>query len=108
VPGPVPEITVAELASRLPAAVLVDVRQPEEYVEAHVPTARLIPLQELPDRVGELPAGERIYVICHSGGRSLRASEFLVAGGIDAVNVGGGTLAWIESGQDVVVGDQPA
>jgi rhodanese-related sulfurtransferase len=108
VPDPVPEITVAELASRLPEALLVDVRQPAEYVEAHVPTARLVPLQELPDRVGELPAGEPVFVICRSGARSLVASEFLVAQGFEAVNVAGGTLAWIEAGKDVVVGDQPA
>ena len=60
-PGPAPEIreireiTVAELAGRLPAAPLVDVRRPDEYAEAHVPSAQLIPLQELADRVGRGP-----------------------------------------------------
>ena len=51
----IPEITVDELAARLDDVVLIDVRQPDEYVAGHVPPARLIPLYEVPDHVGELP-----------------------------------------------------
>ena len=64
----VPEISVDELAGRLDAgAFLLDVRQPDEYGEAHVPGARLIPLDEVPERVGELPPDTEILVICRSG-----------------------------------------
>jgi rhodanese-related sulfurtransferase len=101
----VAEISVDELASRLDAgAVVLDVRQPDEYEAGHVPGARLIPLAEVPDRVGELPRAEELLVICRSGARSLAAAEFLEQQEFTAVNVSGGTLAWIESGREVVTG----
>jgi rhodanese-related sulfurtransferase len=97
-----PEITVDELARRLErGAVLVDVRQPDEYAEAHVPGAVLIPLNELPDRVGDVPKADEVLVICRSGGRSAMACEFLEDQGINAVNVVGGTLAWLDAGRAV-------
>ena len=105
----VQEISVAELAERLDAsAVVVDVRQPDEYLSGHVPGAVLIPLNDVPDRYGELPTDREVLVVCRSGGRSYVASEFLVANGVRAVNVAGGTLAWIESGREVVEGESPS
>ena len=102
-----PEISVDDLAARLETgAVLIDVREPDEYVDGHVPSARLIPLAEVPERLAEVPADHTVHVVCRSGGRSLRAAEFLASRGVDAVNVTGGTLAWIESGREVVTGDQ--
>jgi rhodanese-related sulfurtransferase len=99
----VPEITVDELDTRLAAgATLIDVRQPEEYVAGHVAEARLIPLAKVPDHVGEL-TGE-VLVICRSGARSYAAAEFLREQEVDAINVAGGTMAWIDSGRDVVTG----
>ncbi len=101
----VSEISVDELAARLEAgAFVLDVRQPDEYVAGHVPGACLIPLGEVPDRLGELPADQELLVICRSGGRSFTAAEFLEQQHIRAVNVAGGTLAWIESGREVVTG----
>ncbi len=106
---PVHEITVDELATRLDAGALtVDVRQPDEYVAGHVPGAVLVPLNDVPARIGEFPTGQVVPVICRSGARSLAACEYLVANGIDAVNVIGGTLAWVESGRGVVRGDRPS
>jgi len=105
----VQEISVAELAERLDAsAVVVDVRQPDEYLGGHVPGAVLIPLNDVPERFGELPTDREVLVVCRSGGRSYVASEFLVANGVRAVNVAGGTLAWIESGREVVEGESPS
>jgi len=105
----VPEIDVDELAQRLSAgAFLLDVRQPEEYTEAHVSGAHLVPLDEVPARAGDLPTGEEILVICRSGARSHRAAEYLIhQHDLQAVNVAGGTLAWIDSGRDIVVGTEP-
>jgi rhodanese-related sulfurtransferase len=101
----VPEISVDELAARLDAgAFLLDVRQPAEYEAAHVPGAQLIPLGEVPDRLGEIPRGDDLLVICRTGARSLAAAEFLEQQQIPAANVAGGTLAWIDSGRDVVTG----
>ena len=105
----VQQISVAELAERLDAsAVVVDVRQPDEYLGGHVPGAVLIPLNDVPVRYGELPTDREVLVVCRSGGRSYVASEFLVANGVRAVNVAGGTLAWIESGREVVEGESPS
>ena len=99
------EIDVDELASRLErGAALIDVRQPDEYEEARVPQAVLIPLAELPDRVGELPTDAPLVIICRSGARSMRACEFLAGSGVEAANVAGGTLAWIDSGREVATG----
>lgn len=106
---PIREITVDELAARLEhGAALVDVRQPDEYALGHVASAVLIPLAELPDRVAELPSGGELYLICRTGGRSMRACEFLAEHGVDAVNVAGGTMAWIDSDRSVVGGDSPS
>ena len=103
------EIDVAELA-RLRAAgdvALVDVRRPDEYAEGHVSGAQLIPLDELPDRVAELPGVTPLYIICRSGSRSAVAADFLAEQQIEAVNVAGGTLAWMREGNDVVTGSNP-
>ncbi|HMS87642.1 MAG TPA: rhodanese-like domain-containing protein [Acidimicrobiales bacterium] len=103
----VPEIDVDEAARRRQAGTpVVDVREPHEYVEGHVPGAVLIPLGELAHRVGELPAGE-VLLVCRSGARSRRAAEHLLTQGVQAVNVGGGTIAWIEAGHPVVAGEDP-
>ncbi len=62
----------------------------------------------MPDHVGELPVDQEVVVMCRSGARSEVASEFLIENGVSAVNLAGGTLAWIETGHEVVAADQPA
>jgi rhodanese-related sulfurtransferase len=95
----VEEITVEELAPRLDAgAVLVDVRELNEIAQVRVPGVIAIPLGEVVERSDEIPVGE-LYVICRSGARSARACEMLEAKGLRAVNVAGGTLAWVDSGR---------
>lgn len=106
----VPGIAVTDLSRLLDdggsadGVVLIDVREESEYVSGHAPSARLVPLQTVPEAVGTLPTDAPVYVICHSGGRSHRAAEFLRAQGVDAVNVLGGTSAWIEAGLPVATG----
>ncbi len=74
----VPEIDVDELRTHHEAgAPIIDVRQPDEYDEAHVPGAQLIPLGEVPERMDELPDARPLYLICRSGARSGKAGEFL-------------------------------
>lgn len=95
----IPTIDIGTLSEALDAgAPVFDVREPDEYQDAHVPGARLVPLAEVPDRAGEFPDDREVYVICKSGGRSARAVELLRDRGVDAVNVAGGTSAWIEAG----------
>ena len=104
----VPEIDVTELARRHAAgAFVLDVRQPDEYEAGHVPGAVLIPLDQLGARQDELPADRELLVICRSGGRSAAAVEALAAAGYDAVNIAGGTMAWIDAGHRVEEGAQP-
>jgi rhodanese-related sulfurtransferase len=103
----VPEIDVADLQERLesPGVTLIDVREPDEYEAVHVPGARLVPLRTVPDQLDVIPADDGpVYVICAMGGRSLRAAEFYRAKGIDAVNVAGGTNAWVEAGHPTAAG----
>jgi rhodanese-related sulfurtransferase len=83
-------------------AVLIDVREPWEHAQRRIPTAVLIPLNELPDRVAEIPADQDIYVHCRAGGRSAKAVEYLrQAGRPRSVNVGGGIDAWATAGLPV-------
>jgi rhodanese-related sulfurtransferase len=108
--GPIPEIHVDELKQLVDGGeiVVIDVRMQDEYDESHMPGAMLIPLPELTARHDEIPASGTVYVICRSGARSLKACEFLVGTGRAAVNVGGGTLAWVEAGHPVATGPEPA
>jgi rhodanese-related sulfurtransferase len=106
--GPIAEIRVEELKPLSDAgAVVVDVRMPDEYAEAHLPGALLIPLPEIPERHDEIPAADTVYVICRSGARSMKACEFLAGAGRDAINVAGGTMAWLEAGYPAATGPEP-
>jgi rhodanese-related sulfurtransferase len=82
-----------------PAALeVVDVREPYEYAEGHVPGARLVPLAGVPQLVGDLPTDRPVYLVCAVGGRSAQAAMFLAHHGVDAVNVEGGTGDWAAAG----------
>lgn len=83
---------------------LIDVREPDEYAAGHAPGAINLPLSELTDRVGEVPRDTEVHVICQAGGRSAQATELLSAHGIDAVNIDGGTNAWIQQGHPLESG----
>jgi rhodanese-related sulfurtransferase len=103
----VPQVTVDDLAERGADASVIDVRQPDEYEEYHIPGARLIPMSEVPERVAELAGAETVYVICQTGSRSQRVCEFAAARGYDVANVIGGTLAWVRAGHPIVTGPEP-
>ena len=92
------EITVDQLRERLatkPSPFVLDVRQPEEHAVSRIEGAVLIPLGELPTRLAELPRDCPIVVACKSGGRSARATQFLMAQGFtDVANLIGGNDQW--------------
>jgi len=102
---PVSEVTIDELESALArGARVVDVREEHEFAAGRVPGAQLVPMGTVPERLDAFRSEdgvEPVYVICQSGGRSGRVCEFLAAQGIDAVNVAGGTGAWVMSGREV-------
>ena len=103
----VPEEDVDELASRLAeGAPLLDVRDPQEVEEVREPGGLRIPLKSMPDRFDEIPAAATIFVICAVGGRSRAAAEFLRNRGVDAVNVAGGTNAWVAADFDTESGPE--
>jgi rhodanese-related sulfurtransferase len=105
----VPEIDIDALESLLSSgAVVVDVREDDEYADGHVSGAVHIPLGTVPERFEEIPVDRPVYVICARGSRSARAVEFLRTKGVDAVNVAGGTLAWTNSDRPVTTGTQPS
>lgn len=91
----VPTVTVDGLPNPLPAGLIVlDVREDHEWAEGHIPGAVHIPLGELLERKGELDSQAQTLVVCHVGGRSARATAYLVANGHPAVNLDGGMVAW--------------
>jgi rhodanese-related sulfurtransferase len=74
---------------------LLDVREPWEIAIAAIPGALTIPMHELPARLTELDAAAEIIVMCHAGGRSQRAADYLAAQGYLRVsNLHGGITAW--------------
>jgi molybdopterin/thiamine biosynthesis adenylyltransferase/rhodanese-related sulfurtransferase len=95
----VPQIGPEELKRRQTAGedvFVLDVREPHEYQIANI-GGHLIPLNDLPKRVGELDREKNIVVQCKSGGRSQRAAEFLQQQGFQHIeNLAGGITAWSE------------
>jgi len=97
-------VDARELIELTPSIIILDVRTVGEYEEEHLEGATNIPVQELPERVGELPINSFILVYCKSGVRSVQASEILVEEGYDYVhNMGGGIEAWKEEHLPIVV-----
>lgn len=80
-------------------AAILDVREDDEWVLGRAAGAMHIPLGQLPDRFEELDPDTDYYVICRTGGRSMRAADFLVNRGYSALNVAGGSGAWLEAGR---------
>ena len=93
----VPQITVNELKQRIDAGedlFILDVREPFEYQIANI-GGKLIPQNEVPQRLGEIDRDREIIVHCKGGVRSQRIAEFLKQSGYsEVVNVAGGILAW--------------
>ncbi|MBN9109746.1 MAG: rhodanese-like domain-containing protein [Pseudonocardia sp.] len=99
----VKEIDVDGFASARDGFEVLDVRSPEEFASGHVPGAVNVPLPGLGAVAGRF-AGQRVFVICQSGGRSATAARTLTAAGADATSVAGGTAGWLESGRRVDTG----
>ena len=83
-------------------AKILDVREDYEWEEGHIAGAQHLPLDQVPARYGEVPLDEDVYVICRSGGRSLRATAYLNQYGFDAYNVVGGMGAWQDAEKPMV------
>lgn len=98
-PPRVSEVSPAEARERQQAgALLVDVREPEEWREGHAAGARHLPLGELSHKIATLPKDREVLFICRSGNRSAKATVAARAAGLNATNVAGGTSAWARAG----------
>ncbi|MEU0312018.1 rhodanese-like domain-containing protein [Nocardioides sp. NPDC006273] len=96
------ETTIDQLAAALDqGAAVIDVREPAEFREGHVPGAINIPMDQLFARLGEVDRDRSVHMVCASGNRSGAMTEVLTANGFDAINVAGGTNAWIRSGRPI-------
>ena len=100
--SPVPTLGVSEVYELLRSgAPLVDVREPDEFAQVHAVGARLVPLNTVPQHLEDwakhrLDAAQPpVYIICLSGGRSHAAAAWLISQGVNAVNIAGGTQAWV-------------
>lgn len=101
----VPDIEADRFAAaHSPGAFGLDVRGPTEYVDAHLPGARLVPMGQPPGLLPERPRTERVSVICATGNRSFTAAEWSRRAGVDAVSAAGGTADWRRQGRPVVRG----
>ena len=94
----VPSVSVTEAAQRLqePNTLLIDVRSAQEYQAGHATGAVSAPPESID--ADALKKYDAVYVLCRSGGRSGAVAKALIAHGVKAVNVSGGTMTWHASG----------
>ncbi|GGP70168.1 MULTISPECIES: rhodanese-like domain-containing protein [Streptomyces] len=87
-------------------ALVLDVREDDEWAAGHVEGALHVPMSDFVARFGDVTQavedGRRAYVMCRVGGRSAQVTQYLVQQGIDAVNVDGGMQAWDAAGRPMV------
>jgi rhodanese-related sulfurtransferase len=94
-------IQAQQRLNKSPKPFLLDVRQPEEYKNGHIPGAKLIPLDQLNERIKEIPGNREIICVCRSGNRSRTATGQLVTAGYKASNLKGGMIGWSRHGLPV-------
>lgn len=100
-PDTIDVATVAEIKDR-PDVFLLDVREQWEYDEGHIAAITLIPMNEIPDRMSEIPKDKEVIITCRSGNRSGQVADFLRQQGFTNVhNMDGGILAWEAAGLPV-------
>ncbi|MEU8569171.1 rhodanese-like domain-containing protein [Streptomyces pathocidini] len=101
--APLPAVDAAEVPAD---GFLLDVREDDEWAAGHAEGALHLPMSRLVARFGELteavPEGGRVHVVCRVGGRSAQVAQYLIAQGLDAVNVDGGMLRWESAGRPLV------
>lgn len=98
--SPVSGITAREAHEKVSAkeAVLVDVRQKEEWSAGKIPGAKHLPLDRLRDQQHRLPKDREVILVCRSGTRSAFGAEMLSKEGYEASSLEGGVGAWVREG----------
>ena len=95
----VPEIDAARVAGD---AVVLDVREDDEWEAGHIAGSTHVPLGELMGRLDEVPGTDPLVVVCRVGARSARVAAWLRGQGRDAVNLAGGLESWVAAGRPLV------
>jgi rhodanese-related sulfurtransferase len=106
--GPVRDISPAEarelLASK-PSVMLLDVRTAGEYMQARIAGARLIPIDQVIARIGEIPKNKPVLVYCAVGSRSSQVAGYLAQqGNPEVYNMSGGIMGWQVRGYPLLRG----
>jgi len=99
--GGVPETTPQDATELIAAgALMVDIREAEEWEEVRIPGAEFRPLSEINEWFGDLPRDRTVILQCRSGNRSAMATAALMqqAGMDNVVNLAGGIIAWYQAG----------
>ena len=117
-PVSIPQVEAAEVPTD---ALLLDVREDDEWTAGHAEGALHIPMGQVVQRLDEVTervnasaeagapeADSRVYVVCRVGGRSAQVTQYLLQQGLDAVNVEGGMLSWEQVGRTLVGEADPA
>lgn len=93
---PIRPAAFRELQKSEPSVILVDVRTPDEYAMGHIPSSRLLPLHELPNKAQSVltDKDQPIVVYCASGARSNQAAHFLSRLGYTRIHDMGGIMGW--------------
>ena len=99
----VPSVSAADVP---PDAVVLDVREDDEWAAGHIDGAHHMPMGELPGRFADLASladgSPEFVVVCRSGNRSARVVAWLAQNGVEAVNLAGGLRAWVSAGRPMV------
>ena len=98
------EVSVDVVAEAITAGThtLLDVREQEEWDDAHISGSMLIPLSQLGERITEIPNDRPVHILCHSGQRSLYAVRVLEqAGHAGPKSLAGGIVAWVQAGNPI-------
>lgn len=98
-PGQIASVAAADVADD---AVILDVREDDEWEAGHVAGSTHVPMSQLMARVADVPAVDPLVVVCRVGGRSAQVTAWLRAQGRDAVNLTGGLESWAGAGRPLV------
>ncbi len=91
------EITTKQLQEKLEqneTLNIIDVREDEEVANGMIPTAKHIPLQQIPEAINNLDKNQEYIMVCRSGGRSMNAALYMDQQGFKPINMAGGMLDW--------------
>lgn len=99
--GDPPRVDVARAGQLIGrGAMVLDVREPPEFAEGHLPGAVSLPQADVMTRIGEIPRDRGVLVVCQTGARSRNTARFLTGRGYDdIVDLIGGTAAWHDAGE---------